>query len=217
MGNQEWVLRGQVCDSCQNYFGTTVENFVLNKSLLAWGRLFSRAKTKKGKMPTIDMSLPTGGQLRVEETKHSPLQGRVDDRGNIHFELPNDAPSPEFKDGVLSLHTSFTPIVCLRLAQFSLKAGLETLAAKYPDLAHGEDFEVARDYARKGSLSVRWPVYVRLVAKSPAQAGKELTYTLFPFDGNALWFEFEFVGMVLRVNLLHPGKFTPAPDYQAIW
>ncbi len=217
MGNTEWVLRGRVCDSCQNYFGTEIENFVLNKSVLAWGRLFGRAQTKKGKMPRVDMALPKGGIFGAPPPNHSPLLGRVDSSGAIHFELPAAAPEPQFKDGLLTLHASFSTIVCLRLAQFSLKAGLETLAVDHPDLAHGEDFEAAREYARKGSLSLHWPVYVQLTAKNPAVAEKELSYTLFPYTNGTLWFEFKYVGITFRINLLHPGKFHPAPGYRAIW
>src|SRR5258707_551446 len=52
LGNDEWVLpRGYVCDRCNQYFGSKVENRVINEPPFVMERLSFVVKSKKGRVP----------------------------------------------------------------------------------------------------------------------------------------------------------------------
>jgi len=63
LGNDDLVMSGHVCDACQSYFGKEVEKYVLSKTPIGFWRVFLAIRGKKGKLPTIDLSLMVRSNL----------------------------------------------------------------------------------------------------------------------------------------------------------
>ena len=63
LGNDSDILEGLVCDKCQNYLGREVEKAALEKTPFAFWRSFLGIKTKKGKLPSVQLSPPAKGRI----------------------------------------------------------------------------------------------------------------------------------------------------------
>ncbi len=58
LGNDDQILEGEVCDKCNSYFGQSIEQYVLNKTPIAFWRTFPRIETKDGDEPNVHLSQP---------------------------------------------------------------------------------------------------------------------------------------------------------------
>jgi len=83
LGNDDLLIHGHVCDVCQNYFGKEIENFVLNKTPFAFWRIIYGIKSKKGRYPIIDLTLPERQKGRIQNT-------HPDSEKNIQFEYDEE-------------------------------------------------------------------------------------------------------------------------------
>jgi hypothetical protein len=57
LGNDDLVLEGQVCSGCNNHF-SKLEEFVLQKTPIAFWKTHLGIRSKRGKLSSIDLSQP---------------------------------------------------------------------------------------------------------------------------------------------------------------
>jgi hypothetical protein len=89
LGNDDLLLIGQVCDACQRYFGKEVERYVLDKTPLAFWRVFLQISTKKGKRPTVDAAQPPDdkGTIPDRHPNHDNVGFTEDEDGSISVDI----------------------------------------------------------------------------------------------------------------------------------
>lgn len=146
LGNDELVLpRGLVCDVCNQYFGTKIENPVLSSAPFSVERTVAAIRTKRGhyashKDKSVQL-ISTGFWDRVILTTDGksslPIISRPDGSGILLVA------SPEKYDELLG--------------RFLLKMGIELLAMTTTDV-RSPRFDLARHYARFGRRKHKWEV-----------------------------------------------------------
>lgn len=162
LGNDDLLLRDTVCDSCQNYFGKEVEQFVLAKTPLAFWHTFLGIKTKKGKNPAVNLSQPKidKGVFPSVHPAHDNMEFIYHDDGSLSFgtedlELEKKIVSGEKEKLILVS----TPKILYMLGRFFCKVGIELIYSYNPELAKSGVFEKARRYARFGEFNGLWPLF----------------------------------------------------------
>jgi hypothetical protein len=162
LGNDDLLLSGEVCDACQQYFGKEVERYVLDKTPLAFWRVFLRIPTKKGNLPAVDTRQPSGdkGTIPERHRRHDNLGFAAHEDGSISVDIDDD----EIVRGILDgTRTDFkmvlSPKMLHMLGRFLGKVGLGILATSDPTRARDERFDQARRYARYGDFRGLWPLF----------------------------------------------------------
>lgn len=176
LGNDDLILVGQVCDACQRYFGTEIESYVLNKTPIAAWRAKLGIKTKKGKLPKVDLSIkPNAGGLVPE---YSPVHDngvgfafREDQTCEVTFQDPEM--HRRFASGEKkALHFVISPRIIFQMGRFLGKIGIELLAKAYGEEPHevfpdarSEVLDPLRRYVREGLKDELWPIFHRMDGK----------------------------------------------------
>lgn len=163
LGNDELLLHQEVCDSCQAYFGKEIERLVLAKSPLAFWRTFLRVRTKKGKLPTVDLSTPSRskGVIQATHPVHDNLVGfTAHEDGSTSVDIDD----PRIVEGVLTGSRGaftfvLTPKLLHALGRFLLKVGIELVAGADPKEARAPRYDDARSHARFGTGDRLWPLF----------------------------------------------------------
>lgn len=75
LDNDDLIITGSVCDSCQNYFGKEVEKFVLSKTPFAFWKVIYSIKAKKGVVASVGLSLPSKLPQNTAFKRFSGLDG----------------------------------------------------------------------------------------------------------------------------------------------
>lgn len=142
LGNDETILsEGLVCDPCNRYFGSKLEESVLRKAPFGPERIAQAIKSKKGKYPTIQ-----NGGFSMKSTgywDHVILESAFPHKGMIA--LPR---------GGFALKTEWsTPD---EIARFLLKMGLGILATADAERVFDPVHSAARECARYGKNADKW-------------------------------------------------------------
>lgn len=163
LGNTEMVLKNQVCDSCQNYFGKEIENYVLSKTPIAFWRAYLGIKTKKGNLPFVDLSLSESQKGRIPEySKHHD--------NKIGFESHEDGTTSVFIDDSNTIRDILngernqfqfvlSPKHLIALGRFLGKIGIELLCTENSENARSAKFDAIRSYIRYGIRKEIWPIF----------------------------------------------------------
>ena len=163
LGNDDLILTEEVCDKCQAYFGTEVEKYVLDKTEFAFWRVFLGIKTKGRKYPSVDMSQPRkqSGRYPNVHSAHDDIGFTAHDDGSTSVEINADSILSSLLDGSRTqFRCVMTPHLLFMLGRFLCKVGIELLCSNDPVLARAENFDQAREYARRGSLKEGlWPLF----------------------------------------------------------
>src|SRR5208283_1073489 len=163
LGNDDLTLAGEVCDSCQAYFGKEVEQFVLVKSPLAFWRTRLRISTKKGRLPSVDLSNPPRpkGWLPTTHPHHDNLIGfTAHEDGSSSVEIGDPRIVRDILEGRRRSFTFVaTPKLLHMLARFLLKVGVELLASEDRSEARTSQYDDARRHARFGTGDPLWPLF----------------------------------------------------------
>jgi hypothetical protein len=165
LGNDDLFLSGDVCDSCQNYFGKEVEQFVLNKTPIAfWGTYLGIRSTRKkdGSLPFVDLSLP-----KVQKGRLPNVHPMSDDYGLLaHTDSSTEIVLGDkgLWENIISgkqknLKLVLTPLILHMIGRFLCKIGIELVCFKDADLARSSQFDEARNYARCPKPKEMWPVF----------------------------------------------------------
>ncbi|MBN1942521.1 MAG: hypothetical protein JW849_04420 [Phycisphaerae bacterium] len=163
LGNDDLILFDEVCDKCNQYFGSKIENFVLGKTPIAFWRTFLGIQKKKGKLPHVNLSQPKKQKGRLSSihkihdnfvgfTCHDDYSISVDiDDSNIIRDIIAGT-QKEFK-------FVFTPYVLSMMGRFFCKIGIELLCLNDRKHARSHFFDQARNFARNGNGIDLWPIF----------------------------------------------------------
>jgi hypothetical protein len=163
LGNKELVIKKEVCDSCQNYFGKEIENYILNKTPFGFWRVYYGIETKHGKYPSVDLSNPNTEKGILPECSpyHDNNVGfTAHDDGSTSVDIDDleivrdilDNKRSEFKF-VLS------PKHLVALGRFFGKIGIELICLDNPSTARSKLFDNIRCYVRYGIRKEIWPIF----------------------------------------------------------
>jgi len=160
LGNDTDILANAVCDKCQRYLGTSIEQPALDKTPFAFWRTYLGIKTKQGKCPSIDLTPPEGGRIPAVH----PLTDHVGFAAHEDGSTSLDIEDPGLIRNLLSAHTRHFKLVLspwhlIIMGRFLGKIGLEFIALQDKCLALSPDFEQIRHYVRRGTTSYIWPVF----------------------------------------------------------
>ena len=131
LGNDDLILTGEVCDTCQRYFGKEVEQYVLDKTPLAFWRVFLRIRTKKGYVPAVHTRQPreNKGSIPERHRRHDNLGFTAHEDGPISVDIDDDEIVRDMLDGT---RTDFKMVLSPKklhmLGRFLGKVGLGILA-----------------------------------------------------------------------------------------
>lgn len=165
LGNTDDILKDAVCDKCQNYFGKEIESYVLSKTPFAFWRVMYRIKTKKGKSPFYNTSLPNNQKGTIPNT-HNFNDSRIimyptnyEEDTIIEIDIDNE----ELKNKILSgeknkINIVLTPLMVVMIGRFLGKIALEFLYKKLGEEVFANKFDSLRKYVRYGTTSDIWPI-----------------------------------------------------------
>ncbi|MCG9968388.1 HNH endonuclease [Pelotomaculum terephthalicicum JT] len=173
LGNTENILTGVVCDKCQNYFGKEVESYVLSKSPFAFWRVLYNLKSKKGKSPYYDTTLPLIQKGSIPDTHIYNDNNIIFHPANISEEsiVEVEINDKELQNSILSgnknkINIMMTPKMLIQIGRFLGKMALEFLYKAYGDEVFDKRYDDIRKYARYGTVKTIWPVLHSSLNKS---------------------------------------------------
>lgn len=162
LGNDDLLLKGEICDSCQNYFGKEVEHFVLSKTPIAFWKTWLGIKSKKGKFPHANLSQPKKqkGVFPVIHPKHDNVSFTCHEDNSISVDVEDSDLVGSILGGDRNqFQFVFTPKALHMLGRFLCKVGLELLCLSDSNQARQDSLYVARRYARFGEFKELYPIF----------------------------------------------------------
>lgn len=162
LGNDDLLLINELCTPCNNYF-SKIENYVIQKTEIAFWRAFLGIRTKKSAWTSVDLSQPRENKGIYPDT-HPMHDNNVGfcfhDDGTCSVDIYEDS---IVRDILLEKRNRFnvvmTPKVLEQLSRFFCKVGIELICIIDPTLARSDVFRRAREYARLGSMNDLWPIF----------------------------------------------------------
>jgi hypothetical protein len=203
LGNDDLILPpGTVCDPCNQYFGSKIEQPVLNCAPFGTERVVQAVRNKRGRLPRVrnrDIEIQSTGYwdrlILASTPPHRSLRA-LPGGGAI---LNSEWVSPSL------------------LARFLLKVGLELLAIADIVTPHEPQFDAARRCARFGTSSDEWdfgiglyPVRDDLVTAArvdqygPLETRQIYQYGLGVMASGDVMFSFIYATSVFAINLSRP-------------
>lgn len=162
LGNDDLILEGCVCDACQSYFGKEIEQFVLAKTPIAVWRALIGIRTKKGRLPTVDVSQPdrVKGTLPDTHDRHDNLGYTAHPDGSTSVDIDDDSIVRGLvNDDKRQFNLVLTPKKLSMLGRFLGKVGLGVFAVSNREQAYDQRYDRIRAYARFGSTDEMWPIF----------------------------------------------------------
>lgn len=153
LGNDDLILKEEVCDHCNSYFGKEVERYVLDKTPLAFWRTFLSIRTKRDKESSVDISQPNEqkGVFPSVHPDHDDVEFTSHKDSSVSVDIHDDGVVREIlNEKKLEFQVVMTPKMLQMLGRFLCKVGLELLCSEDPAKARSSEFDAARRYARGG-------------------------------------------------------------------
>lgn len=146
LGNDDWVLpTGFVCDECNQYFGSKVENKVISEPPFILERLGYFVKTKKGRLPKYEAR--KGLHLVPCGIADTLLFVAEEDYVEHYHASLGRKPFMVYQSEQVASHIS----------RFLIKIGLEAMIDSLVD-PYSPIFDAAREHARRGRFGNKWQV-----------------------------------------------------------
>jgi hypothetical protein len=155
-----------VCDRCNNYFASKIEQPVLNSDYFRHARFRNAIPNKKGRIPTLEVIFgPNGEELGMYRTTKG-LQGIYP----LDQKSANSWLSHLFREGGGTIYIPKAQPACVRdVSRFLAKMALEILAYRvstlpgwYEAVVGKVELDEIRKYARYGQ-GPTWPFYERRI------------------------------------------------------
>jgi len=163
LGNNDLILVEEVCDTCNQYFGTEIEKFVLGKTPFAFWRTYLGIRKKKGKLPHVELSQPQQqkGRLPRVHPLHDNLVGFTCHEDNsVSVDIGADEIVGEILEGRRDqFKFVFTPKALSMMGRFLCKIGVELVCLSESAYARSEPFLKARRFSRFGEFEGLWPIF----------------------------------------------------------
>nr|WP_290223869.1 HNH endonuclease [Trichocoleus desertorum] len=146
LGNDDWILpKGFVCDECNQYFGSKVENRVISEPPFILERLGYVIKSKKGRLPKYEAR--KGLHLISSGFTDTLLFVAEEECVEHYHNVLRRKPFLVYQSEKAASH----------IARFLLKVGLEAMINSGIN-PYDSKFDAARDHARRGKFGNRWQV-----------------------------------------------------------
>lgn len=142
-GDEVLLPMGLVCDQCQNYFGTKIEQSVLGDAPFHLIRTLLSLPTKKGRAPWFA----------------DPLEGRLEATGlpnQMFYDPPEQMREATDEGAKTQMRFSVRPRNPRLVCRFLLKMGIEVLAAHGKEVALLPKYDAARAFARSAAPGSSW-------------------------------------------------------------
>ncbi|MCP4679606.1 MAG: HNH endonuclease [Deltaproteobacteria bacterium] len=214
LGNQSNVLpRGIVCDSCNNYFASKVEQPVLESPRFRFKRGMQAIANKRGRFPHVPGLAPPNVRVEMHREKRT---------GNPHIVINTDDDnsavdrffnSTKNGGGVLYFPADGTPPEKNVFSRFLAKMALEAIAQRLAETEGGIDyivtetqFDPIRDHARRGTHK-DWPYHERRIypETSLVESSQVLhEYDFLVTDHGEWYFVIAVLGVEYSINLGGP-------------
>jgi hypothetical protein len=164
LGNDDLILTDEVCSKCNKHFGDKVERPLLEKSPIAFWRVYLSLQNRDGDIPAADLSQPGTDKGLWKSTHPAHDNGLTFGRDDMDGSLFVGIEDPMIVDQILRrgrTHFQFvvTPKALFDLGRFLCKVGVELLCLDDRSFAREPRFDDARGYARQGSSNEFWPVF----------------------------------------------------------
>lgn len=203
-GNDSLILPpGLFCDSCQNRFGSEIEQQALGDYPFNMLRVFLCLPTKKGKSPWL-----TSWNGRIGSGS-APGRFCFDSESPFAVAVDNGTKT-EIR---LLAHPTKPQMICRTL----LKMGLEVIASDNPDDAFAAKFDAARDFALCGRKSGEWwylqhedhALWSKLLRGEPTQDFEPLRLEVWDIGENAKVFYLR----LYFLDMIVPMENSIIPDF----
>ena len=162
LGNDELILQDCICDKCQSYFGKEVEEYVLAKTPIAVWRVLLGIRTKKGRLPKVNVSQPARPKGKLPDTHqhHDNIGFTAYPDGSTSVDINDDSIVRSLLDErKRKFSLVLSPKKLSMLGRFLGKIGLGVLAISELRRAYDRKFDRIRNYARFGSSEEIWPIF----------------------------------------------------------
>ena len=209
LGNDDLILRNEVCDECNQFFGAKIESFVLEKTPLAFWRTYLGISKKHGGSPHVDLSQPRKqkGRLPAVHPLHDNLIGfECHDDYSVSVAIGDDRIAREIVHGARTqFRFVFTPLVLSLMGRFFCKIGVELVCLEDAKRARSDAFAQARQFARFGNLKELWPIFHAQSGhlsdlKKCSTDSQALTEEVFCYQYRLLEVDREYLLLVLTVG-----------------
>jgi hypothetical protein len=160
MGNDDLILRGQICDKCQNYLSQN-EQYILSKTPMGYWRVILGIKTKKGRLPKADFTKPEDARGAISDCHPAHDNFTIEALPDYTIEImPSKDIEIHFDNtGGATFKYVFTPMVLYEMGRFLGKIGLALICLKDAQRAYSGQFDDIRQYVRRGSINDHWPIF----------------------------------------------------------
>jgi hypothetical protein len=161
LGNDTDILEGVICDVCQNYFGKEVEKAALEKTPIALWRTYIGIKTKKGRLPSVNLDPPVRGAIPAfHRASDTGIEFSAHEDGSTSMDVYNPVLKKRFRSQDKGEYRMvLSPWHLSILGRFLGKMGLEYVALADLNYAFSVQFDDIRSFARYGSRKHLWPIY----------------------------------------------------------
>jgi len=167
LGNDDFLLRGEVCDQCQRYFGKEVEKYVLEKTPIAVWRALLGIQSKKGKLPSIDMSISERRRgILPEYSRHhdNGVGFTAEEDGSTSVHCDDATIEQKIVDqSRTQLRFVLSPKHLVLMGRFLGKIAIEMYCVADTVRARLPRYDQLRQYARQGLRRDIWPIFHRNV------------------------------------------------------
>jgi hypothetical protein len=173
LGNEEHILPpGIVCDRCNNYFASSVEQAVLESGYFATSRFYGKIPNKRGRIPSLPgILLPCRRQLNTVRFHKAGVS--QDGDGGLYIDADGDAVEGLATGNITSVIIPATgpPPASQLFSRFLGKMAVESLAQRVlgssPDLlaelTDHPQLDLLRNYSRFGKVGLDWPYSERQI------------------------------------------------------
>lgn len=170
LGNEDHILPpGFVCDGCNNYFASSVEQPVLESERFRIGRLSALIPNKRKRLPTI-----TGLLLPGQAGDFSTVEVSRELDGSMAIYATTDKAASAIASGTATrmlVPTVGESPAALLFSRFVGKVAVEAMAAKLiengpemmDEFIDDDQVDQLRNYTRYGTMGRAWPFSERTI------------------------------------------------------
>jgi len=164
LGNKHILLERQICDACQSYLGTKIEEYVLRRSPIGWWRVHAEVQTKSGNPPRFSFTQPKKDKGVLPDSHRrndNSVEFCITDDGRREFSVGSAEMLESIEKGAKTdFKLVLTPKMLHMMGRFLGKIGLEMLARDHADFARSPRFDAARRFIRFGEpIKFLWPIF----------------------------------------------------------
>lgn len=162
LGNDKDILENVICEKCQNYFGREIEKPALEKTNLAVWRSYLGIRTKRRRLPSVNLDPPTRGAIpSFHPMTEFGIGFTAHENGSTSIDVNYPWQKKRLMSNKLEYLLVMTPWHLSILGRFLGKMGLELLALTELNSALSSEFDEIRSFVRYGSTKHLWPIYCR--------------------------------------------------------